>query len=63
MNAITARRFKDGDKNFEAEVVKVSGSSTIFLEAVKKDSVVILYKLGKWNYPTVDREDANKSSM
>ena len=56
MNAITARRFKDGDKNFEAEVVKISGSSTIFLETVKKDSVVVLNKLEKWNYPTVDSE-------
>jgi hypothetical protein len=57
MNAITARRIKDGDKDFETEVVKVSGSSPLFLKAIKEDSSIVLNKLEKWNYPTIDSEN------
>jgi len=51
-DAITARRIKSGDREFDAEVVRVSASSLGFIESVMKDSEVIREKLEKWNYPT-----------
>jgi hypothetical protein len=53
-DAITARRIKAGDKEFESEVVDVTHllSQPKFSEKTKYDSEVIRAKLEKWKYPT-----------
>lgn len=51
-DAITARRIKSGDEEFDAEVVCVSSSRPDFIESIAKDSEVVRKKLEAWNYPT-----------
>jgi hypothetical protein len=56
-DAITARRIKSGDREFDAEVECVSGSYPEFSESIKKDSEVIRQKLEAWNYPTPQNQN------
>lgn len=51
-DAITTRRMKAGDSQFDAEVVRVSSLSPDSFESVKKDSEVMREKLEAWNYLT-----------
>jgi hypothetical protein len=59
--AITARRIKAGDKEFDAEVVSVSSSRPQFNEAITKNSDVIRKKLEVWKYPTPENTIINDS--
>lgn len=51
-DAIKARRIKSGDREFDAEVICISGSNPSFVKSVIDDSEVVRKKLEKWNYPT-----------
>jgi len=60
-DAIKARRIKSGDREFDAEVVRVSSPHPAFSESVMRDSEAIREKLKKWNYPTPQNITINDS--